>query len=85
MERMFITEAMRGTSRLRKTAASSKKASTTMTTTNSGSLLDNTLEKSMPWAVTPPTWMASDEPAVAAGTSERMWLTSVVVWAACGL
>ena len=85
MERMFITDAVSGTRRLRKTVASNKNASTMITAMKSGSFSARTFEKSIPAAVWPPTWMASDDPAVALGTSARIWFTRVVVCAACGL
>jgi len=59
----FMTEAMAGISRLRNTAISSRKASTTTTAMNSGSLDDSTCAKSCWVAVAPPTSTVTPVPA----------------------
>ena len=84
-ESRFITAAIAGISRLRNTAVSSRKESSTTTPMNSGSFLLSTLEKSAKIAVWPPIRTCTPLPALARGTTvSRSVVSSVLVEAACG-
>ena len=73
----FITAAVAATTRLRKTAVSSRNDSSTTTPTNSGSLSAMTALKSWKIAVAPPTSTSWPLPATARGTrSSRSRCTS---------
>ena len=64
---MFIIAAVSGMTRLRNTAISSRKLSSTTIPMNSGSLADSTWLKSSKTAVVPPTSTVRPLPLVAAG------------------
>ena len=84
-ESMFMTAAIAGITRLRNTAVSSRKESSTTTPMNSGSLLESTFEKSAKIAVWPPIRTCRPLPALARGNDvSRSVVSRVLVDAACG-